>query len=224
MNKIGQALSTLFTEDKSIVYSRILSLEYPWLSLCHIKEWIMEIGDTLPQEKYEKEGEGIWICKSTAISKNAEINAPCIIGEDTEIRQGAYIRGNAIIGNGCVIGNSCEIKNSIIFDGAQIPHFNYVGDSIIGYRAHMGAGSITSNVKSDKTNITVRYDDEFIETGLKKMGAIVGDYGELGCNTVLNPGTVIGRCTNVYPLSSVRGVIPAYSIYKSKNETVRKDI
>ena len=223
MNKIGQTLSTLFTEEKSVVYSRILSLEYPWLALCHIREWIREIGDTLSGEEYEKAGESIWISKSAKVSATAKIMPYTIIGANTEIRHCAFIRGNAIIGNSCVIGNSCEVKNSIIFDNAQIPHFNYVGDSIIGYFAHLGAGAITSNVKSDKTAVTVRCYDETVNTGLKKLGAIVGDYAEIGCGAVLNPGTVVGRCTNVYPLSSVRGVIPAYSIYKSENETVRKE-
>ena len=208
----------LFEKGHSLAEKQIFECEYPWQILPRIKEIILEIGKTLPADRYE----GVWIAKSAKVSPSASIGGPCIIGEDTEIRQCAFIRGSALIGDGCVIGNSTELKNCIIFDCCQVPHFNYVGDSILGYKSHMGAGSITSNVKSDKTLVCVRAGEEKIETGLKKFGAMLGDFVEVGCNSVLNPGTVIGPHSNVYPLSSVRGAVPANSIFKAAGNIVPK--
>jgi NDP-sugar pyrophosphorylase family protein len=212
----------LFEAGHTLAQDKIFSYEYPWQVLPHIKEIILEIGKTLPADKYDLISDGIWIAKSAKVSPTASISAPCIIGEDTEVRQCAFIRGSALVGDGCVIGNSTELKNCIISDGCQVPHFNYVGDSILGYKSHMGAGSITSNVKSDKTLVAVRAGDEKIETGLKKFGAMLGDFVEVGCNSVLNPGTVIGPRSNVYPLSSVRGAVPADSIFKAAGKIVKK--
>lgn len=213
----------LFEPGHSLAQKQIFSYEFPWQVLPHIKEIILEIGSGLPKDRYDSPSEGIWIAKSAKVSPTASISAPCIIGEDTEVRQCAFIRGSALVGDGCVIGNSTELKNCIISDGCQVPHFNYVGDSILGYKSHMGAGSITSNVKSDKTLVVVRAGDEKIETGLKKFGAMLGDFVEVGCNSVLNPGTVIGPHTNVYPLSSVRGAVPADSIFKAAGVVVKKN-
>ncbi len=213
----------LFEAGHSLAEKRIFECEYPWQVLPKIKEIILEIGKELPADRYDSPSEGIWIAKSAKVSPSASISAPCIIGEDTEVRQCAFIRGSALVGDGCVIGNSTELKNCIISDGCQVPHFNYVGDSILGYKSHMGAGSVTSNVKSDKTLVCVRAGDEKIETGLKKFGAMLGDFVEVGCNSVLNPGTVIGPHSNVYPLSSVRGAVPADSIFKSARNIVKKN-
>ena len=182
----------------------------------------MELGATLDPEKFEKRGEDVWIAKSATVFESAYIAGPCIIDEEAEVRHCAFIRGSVIVGKGSVVGNSTEMKNSIIFDNVQVPHYNYVGDSILGYRSHMGAGSITSNVKSDKTLVKVSVDGNRVETGLKKFGAMLGDFVEVGCGSVLNPGTVIGKNSNIYPLSSVRGTVPANSIYKSKGEVVDK--
>lgn len=212
----------LFERGHSLAEKQIFECEYPWQVLSRIKEIILEIGKTLPADRYDCPCEGVWIAKSAKISPNASISAPCIIGENTEVRQCAFIRGSALVGDGCVIGNSTELKNCIISDGCQVPHFNYVGDSILGYKSHMGAGSVTSNVKSDKTLVSVRVGDEKIETGLKKFGAMLGDFVEVGCNSVLNPGTVIGPHSNVYPLSSVRGAVPANSIFKAAENIVKK--
>ncbi len=188
---------------------------YPWEVLPLIKEFVIELGKTLDPEIFEEKGENIWIAKSAKIAPTASITGPVIIGERTDVRPGAFIRGSAIIGDDCVVGNSTEIKNDILFDKVQVPHYNYVGDSVLGYCSHMGAGSITSNVKSDKTLVVVKDPSgDNIETGLKKFGAMLADHVEIGCNSVLNPGTVIGTDTNVYPLSCVRGVIPAHSIVK----------
>ena len=198
------------------------NVEYPWQALEHIGTWIMEIGATLPAENFDHPAEGIWIAKSARVAKSAEINGPCIIGENAEVRHCAFIRGNALVGDGAVVGNSTELKNVILFDGVQVPHYNYVGDSILGYKAHLGAGAVTSNVKSDKTPVVIRCDGECLETGRKKVGAMVGDGVEVGCGSVLNPGTVIGRGSSVYPLSSVRGVIGANCIYKKCGEIVGK--
>lgn len=188
--------------------------EYPWEALASIKDFILELGKSLDTNEYNEIKENVWVHKSAKVFDSAYLGSPCIIGENTEIRQCAFIRGSALVGDNCVIGNSCELKNVIIFDNAEVPHFNYVGDSILGFKAHMGAGSITSNVKSDRTLVVI-HGDTNIETGIKKVGAFLGDYAEIGCNSVLNPGTVIGRHSNVYPLSSVRGVVPTNSIYKN---------
>lgn len=195
---------------------------YPWEILPKIHEFILELGPTLPENEYEKKGEDVWIAKDTKIYPTATIIGPCIIGHETEVRPGAFIRGNALVGDHCVVGNSTELKNVILFNCVQVPHYNYVGDSILGFHAHMGAGSITSNVKSDKKLVVVKCGDEHIETGLKKFGSMLGDRVEVGCGSILNPGSVIGHDTNIYPLSSVRGVVPSSSIYKKAGEIVRK--
>ena len=195
---------------------------YPWEVLPKIEEFIINLGKTLDKDEYEEKGENIWIAKSAKVAPTAYIAGPAIIGKDAEIRHCAFIRGKAIVGEGAVVGNSTELKNVILFNKVQAPHYNYVGDSILGYKSHMGAGSITSNVKSDKKLVIVKNGKEQIETGLKKFGAMLGDEVEVGCGSVLNPGTVIGKHTNIYPLSSVRGVVPEYSIYKNKNEIVEK--
>lgn len=195
---------------------------YPWEALPKISEFIIKIGNTLPKEEYEQRGENIWVARSARIMPTAYLGGPLIIGPNTEVRHCAFIRGSAIIGENCVIGNSSELKNCIIFNHAQVPHYNYIGDSILGYYSHLGAGAKTSNLKSDKTNVKIRLDEESIETGIKKFGAIVGDHVEVGCNAILNPGTVIGRETIIYPLSMVRGYIKNNSIYKNQNEIVDK--
>lgn len=213
----------LLSLDKSLAGEFLAGFTYPWQALGSIKAFILEAGRNLPTEEYISPAENVWIHKSTAVAPTAYIGAPCIIGENTEVRHCAFIRGSALIGKNCVVGNSTEVKNAILFDNVQVPHYNYVGDSILGYKSHMGAGSVTSNVKSDKTLVVLRSKDERHETGLKKFGAILGDFVEVGCNSVLNPGTVIGRNTNVYPLSCVRGEIPADSIYKSAEKIVTKE-
>lgn len=197
---------------------------YPWEVLPKIGAFIVALGKTLDDSKYEKRGENIWVAKSAKVAQSACLNGPLIIDEDAEVRHCAFIRGNAIVGKGAVVGNSTELKNVVIFNCVQVPHYNYVGDSILGYKSHMGAGSITSNVKSDKTLVVVKDGKQEIQTGLKKFGAMLGDYVEVGCNSVLNPGTVIGKNTNIYPLSMVRGVVPADSIYKQKNEIALKEM
>ncbi len=188
---------------------------YPWEALKGISGMIVDLGRRLDPEQYDNPSENVWIHKTARVFPSAYIGAPCIIGAGTEIRHCAFIRGSALIGENCVIGNSAELKNVIIFDNVQTPHYNYVGDSILGYKSHMGAGSITSNVKSDKTNVVIKNGNETIETGIKKIGAMLGDFVEVGCNSVLNPGTIVGRNSNIYPTSCVRGVIPADSIYKT---------
>lgn len=198
------------------------SVTYPWEALPKIKDFIIELGNSLDPEEYEKRGENIWIYKSATVFDSAYIAGPCIIGKDTEVRQCAFIRGSALVGDNCVVGNSTELKNVIIFNNVQVPHYNYVGDSILGFHSHMGAGSITSNVKSDKTLVHVKGADFDIATGMKKFGAMLGDYVEVGCNSVLNPGTVIGSHSNIYPLSRVRGYVPSNSIYKDQNDIVTK--
>lgn len=198
------------------------SVTYPWEALPKIKDFIIELGNSLDPEEYEKRGENIWIHKSATVFDSAYIAGPCIIGKDTEVRQCAFIRGSALVGDNCVVGNSAELKNVIIFNNVQVPHYNYVGDSILGFHSHMGAGSITSNVKSDKTLVHVKGADFDIATGMKKFGAMLGDYVEVGCNSVLNPGTVIGSHSNIYPLSRVRGYVPSNSIYKDRNDIVTK--
>lgn len=195
---------------------------YPWEVLPLIGTFIEKLGKTLSSEEYDQIGENIWVAKSASIAPTVAINGPCIIGKNAEIRQCAFIRGNAIVGEGAVVGNSTELKKVILFNKVQVPHYNYVGDSVLGYKAHMGAGSITSNVKSDKKLVVIHGEDFELETGMKKFGAMLGDGVEVGCNSVLNPGTVVGRNSNIYPLSSVRGVVPADSIYKSRQEIVKK--
>ena len=216
-------ITELFDLTKTMASDYLDSFTYPFEALKGISELIMRIGESLDTDVYEKRGEDVWVAKSAKVEPTAFLGGPCIIGEDTEVRHCAFIRGSALVGNGCVVGNSVELKNVIIFDDVQVPHYNYVGDSILGYQSHMGAGSITSNVKADKTNVVIKLETDSIETGLKKVGAFLGDYAEIGCNSVLNPGTVIGRHSNVYPLSMVRGVVPANSIYKKKGEIVAKN-
>lgn len=197
--------------------------EYPWEVLGKIHDFIIELGNTLPDDRYEKRGENIWIARTAKVAPTACLNGPLIVDEEAEIRHCAFVRGNAIVGKGAVVGNSTELKNVILFNRVQVPHYNYVGDSILGFKSHMGAGSITSNVKSDKTLVVLKTAaGEELATGLKKMGAMLGDFVEVGCNSVLNPGTIIGRNSNVYPLSSVRGFLPEGSIYKRQGEIVTK--
>ena len=195
---------------------------YPWEALAGISDLIRAIGATLPEDEFDRVGEDVWIAKDATVFATAYIHGPCIIGHKTEVRQCAFIRGSALVGDNCVVGNSTELKNVILFDNVQVPHYNYVGDSILGYKAHMGAGSITSNVKSDKQLVVIHNEGTELETGRKKVGALVGDRVEVGCGSVLNPGTVVGRDSNIYPLSSVRGVVPANSIYKMKNDIAVK--
>jgi NDP-sugar pyrophosphorylase family protein len=206
----------LYNLDETIAKDLLLKFTYPWETLPHIKDYILEIGNTLPKEEYDKVGEDVWIHKTAKVYESAYIHGPAIICKDAEIRHCAFIRANAIVGEGAVVGNSTELKK------VQVPHYNYVGDSILGYKAHMGAGSIMSNVKSDKKLVVIKDGKEQIETGIKKIGGMLGDEVEVGCGSVLNPGTIVGKHTNIYPLSSVRGVIPANSIYKNKNEIVEK--
>ena len=215
-------IDALYTLDETIAKELFAGLTYPWEALPKIKEFIIALGETLPEEKYERREGDIWIARSAKVFPSAYIGGPAIIDEEAEIRHCAFIRGSAIVGKGAVVGNSTELKNVVLFNKVQVPHYNYVGDSILGYKSHMGAGSITSNVKSDKTLVVVRAGEERFETGLKKFGAMLGDNVEVGCNSVLNPGTVIGRQTNVYPTSMVRGFIPADSIYKKQGEVVQK--
>lgn len=212
----------LYNLNKTIAKELLENYIYPWEVLPNIESFILKIGKELNKEEYNQIKDTVWIHKTAKVYESAYIGENCIIGKNAEIRHCAFIRKNAIIGEETVVGNSTELKNVILFDNVQVPHYNYVGDSILGYKAHMGAGSITSNVKSDKKNIVIKSKNEEIETGLKKIGAMIGDNVEIGCGTVLNPGTIIGKNTNVYPLSSVRGVIKENSIYKNKNEVVEK--
>ena len=195
---------------------------YPWEALKGISEFIISYGKTLSSDEYDNPSENVWVHKTAKVFPTAYLGAPCIIGANTEVRHGAFIRGSALVGENCVVGNSVELKNVIIFDNVQTPHYNYVGDSILGFKSHMGAGSITSNVKSDKTNVVIKSGEERIETGIKKIGAMLGDFVEVGCNSVLNPGTVIGRNSNIYPTSCVRGVVPSDSIYKTGGVVAHK--
>ena len=215
------SIKALFSLENSIAGALISSYIYPWEIIPKISDFIFALIKTLDENEYENVAQGVYISKSAKVDKSAKIQGSCIICKDAELRQGAYLRGNCIIGENCVIGNSSEIKNSILFNRAQVPHFNYVGDSILGYGAHLGAGAKVSNLKSDKTNVAIRVNNEKIDTGLKKLGAMLGDGVEIGCNAVLNPGTIIGKNTTIYPLSSVRGYISEGSIYKG-NEIVKK--
>lgn len=220
MSKLS--ISELFDLNETIAAKLFDGVTYPWEVLPKIGDFIVELGKTLPADRFEKRGEDIWIAKSAKVFDSAYIAGPCIIDEDAEIRQCAFIRGKAIVGKGAVVGNSTELKNVVLFNKVQVPHYNYVGDSVLGFKAHMGAGSITSNVKSDKTLVVVKSPEGNFETGLKKMGAMLGDNVEIGCNSVLNPGTVIGRQSNIYPTSCVRGFIPEKSIYKKEGNVVAK--
>ncbi len=215
-------IENMYNLDETIAKNLFTGKTYPWEVLGEIKDFILKLGPTLPADRFEQRGENVWVAKSAKVAPTACLNGPLIIDEDAEIRHCAFIRGNAIVGKGSVVGNSTELKNVVIFNSVQVPHYNYVGDSVLGFKSHMGAGSITSNVKSDKTLVVVKGAEE-IPTGLKKFGAMLGDFVEVGCNSVLNPGTVVGPHTNVYPLSMVRGVVPANSIYKNRNEIVEKN-
>ena len=211
----------LYDLNHTIAADHLAQYEYPWQALKGIKDLILALGPTLGED-YTEVSPTVWVHKTATVFPSAYLGAPCIIGPDTEVRHCAFIRGSALVGKGCVVGNSVELKNVILFDGVQVPHYNYVGDSILGYKSHMGAGSVTSNVKSDKTLVTVKHGDEKIETGLKKFGAMVGDFVEVGCNSVLNPGTVIGRNCSIYPTSCVRGMIPEKHIWKNDGTVVKK--
>ena len=221
MNNIS--IANLYDLEQTIAKDIFTGVTYPWEVLPKIKDFIIELGKKLPSDIFEERGENIWIAKSAKVAPTACLNGPLIIDEEAEIRHCAFVRGSAIIGKGAVVGNSTELKNVILFNKVQVPHYNYVGDSVLGYKAHMGAGAITSNVKSDKKLVVVKKEDQRIETGLKKFGAMLGDYVEVGCNSVLNPGTVVGRNSNIYPTSCVRGVVPECSIFKNNGEIVKKD-
>ena len=215
-------IKNLYNLDETIAKDLFEGAEYPWEVLPKISDFIMELGNTLSEEEYEKRGEDIWVAKSAKVAESAYIHGPAIIGKEAEVRHCAFIRGNALVGEGAVVGNSTELKNVVLFNKVQVPHYNYVGDYILGYKAHMGAGSITSNVKSDKKPVIVKAGTERLETGLKKFGAMIGDEVEVGCGSILNPGTVVGPRSSIYPLSSVREVVPADSIYKKRGEVAEK--
>ena len=215
-------IANLLDLNETIAKELFEGKTYPWEVLPEIKAFIVKLGRTLDPEEYEYREGDIWIAKSAVVASTASINGPAIIGKNTEVRHCAFIRGNAIVGENCVVGNSTELKNVVLFNNVQVPHYNYVGDSVLGYKSHMGAGSICSNVKSDKKLVVVKDGDDQIETGIKKFGAMLGDHVEVGCGSVLNPGTVIGRNSNIYPLSPVRGCVPADSIYKNAKEIVKK--
>ena len=217
-------INDMYDLDHTLASNYLKQFTYPWEALKGIKDLIIELGSQLSSDEYTEVSEHVWVHKEATVFPSDYLGAPCIIGKGTEVRHGAFVRGSALVGENCVVGNSVELKNVIIFDNVQVPHYNYVGDSILGYKSHMGAGSITSNVKSDKTLVVVkdRINGEQIETGLKKMGAMLGDYVEVGCNSVLNPGTMIGRYSNIYPLSRVRGVVPDHSIFKAEDNIVKK--
>lgn len=222
MSKEKMLVKNLYDLDKTIAKPLLESIDYPWEALPKIKDFIIELGKTLDPNVYEQRGEYIWVAKSATVFDSAYLGGPLIICEDAEVRHCAFIRGSAIVGKGAVVGNSTELKNSILFDGVQVPHYNYIGDSILGYKSHTGAGTITSNLKSDKSLVTVMCDKEKVETEVKKFGAMIGDHVEVGCNSVLNPGSVIGRNTSIYPLSFVRGYVEENSIYKRLGEIADK--
>jgi len=216
-------ITDLFDLSHTAAADYLSSFTYPWEALKGISDMIISLGNQLSPEEYDNPSENVWIHKTAKVFPSAYLGAPCIIGANSEVRHCAFIRGSALVGSNCVVGNSVELKNVILFDNVQTPHYNYVGDSILGYKSHMGAGSITSNVKSDKTNVVIKSNDEQLETGIKKIGAMLGDYVEVGCNSVLNPGTIIGRNSNIYPTSCVRGVIPEESIFKTGGIIVQKN-
>ena len=216
-------ISNMLDLNETIAAELFEGKTYPWEVLPEIGDFIIKLGKTLDSSEYEEKGENVWIARSATVAPTASITGPAIIGRDAEVRHCAFIRGKAIVGEGAVVGNSTELKNAVLFNKVQVPHYNYVGDSILGYKSHMGAGSITSNVKSDKKLVEVHLDDTKIETHMKKIGAILGDYVEVGCGSILNPGTIVGRHSNIYPLSSVRGYVAGHSIYKNKNEVVQKE-
>jgi NDP-sugar pyrophosphorylase family protein len=215
-------IENMYDLSQTIAADLFAGKEYPWEVLGDISDFIVKLGNTLPADRFEKRGENVWVAKSAKIFDSAYIGGPCIIDEEAEIRQCAFIRGSAIVGKKAVVGNSTELKNVVLFDLVQVPHYNYVGDSVLGVHAHMGAGSITSNVKADNKEVVIHAGEENMETGRRKIGAMLGDYVDIGCNSVLNPGTVIGRHTNVYPVSMVRGCVPAFHIYKDKDHVVEK--
>ena len=216
-------ISDLFDLSHTIAAPLFKGKTYPWEVLDDIKSFILALGPALPKDEYEERGEGVWVAKDATVFPTAYLGAPCIIDHEAEVRHCAFIRGSAIVGKNAVVGNSVELKNCILFDGVQTPHYNYVGDSVLGYKSHMGAGSVTSNVKSDKTLVVVKNGDEKFETGRKKFGAMLGDFVEVGCNSVMNPGTVVGRHSNIYPTSCVRGVVPEAHIWKDKDHIVAKN-
>ena len=216
-------IKTLYRYPEHSIASPLLAkYEYPWEVLGNLADFIRKVGSRLPAKDFARVGDDIWIARTATVAPTASINGPCIICDGAEVRHCAFVRGSVIIGTGAVVGNSTELKNCILFDGVQVPHYNYVGDSILGYKSHMGAGAVTSNVKSDKTLVTVDCNGVRVDTGRKKFGAMLGDFVEVGCNSVLNPGTVVGSHTNIYPLSCVRGYVPANSIYKARNSVVPK--
>lgn len=216
-------ITDLYDLSHTMAADYLSQFTYPWEALKGISDFIIALGKTLSPDEYDNPAENVWVHKTAKVFPSAHLGAPCIIGAETEVRHCAFIRGSALVGKGCVVGNSVELKNVIIFDSVQTPHYNYVGDSILGYKSHMGAGSITSNVKSDKTNVVIKSGEEVLETGIKKIGAMLGDFVEVGCNSVLNPGTVIGPHSNIYPTSCVRGVVPPESIWKTGGVIVRKE-
>lgn len=223
MKREQMTIKALYDTQRTMAGTYLAEYTYPWEVLPHIGEIVKTIGETLPEEEYEKRGADVWIHRTASVAPTATLKGPVILGKNVEVRPGAFIRGNVLVGEGSVVGNSTELKNVILFDSVQVPHYNYVGDSILGYKSHMGAASLTSNVKSDKTLVKVHGEDADIETGLKKFGAAIGDFVEVGCGSVLNPGTVIGSHSNIYPLLSVRGCVNGNSIYKREGVVVEKE-
>lgn len=215
-------INDLYDLEHTLAADYLSQFTYPWEALKGIKEFILQLGPTLDPEEYEEVSENVWVHKTAKVFPSAYLGAPCIVGPETEVRHGAFVRGSALIGYKCVVGNSVELKNVILFDNVQVPHYNYVGDSILGFHAHMGAGAVTSNVKADNKNVIIKNGTEWMETGTRKVGAMLGDYADMGCNSVANPGTVIGRHTSVYPTSCVRGVIPENHIFKNNGEVVER--